>query len=318
MNIEQSISEGKYLARVVLPSEIDEARNIKYFEFDGENFQSDHNEGTLIIEPFREFSGIAPQPETTQMQHASVVAAALNEIDEGLIKKVVVSCIKHEPRNTKSLDVVFSELIANYPNAFVFVLNHPQHGAWMGATPELLLRKEDQNFQTVSLAGTQLYSGEKEIQWSDKLKSEQSLVTDFILESLSKCGAMNIASKGPYTSHAGPLVHLKTEIQFTGAIDSTEIIRQLQPTPAVCGVPRKAALQFIDRHSNFERRLYAGRIGLAMPNNRELHFVTLRCMQIFSDHFEIHVGGGIVAQSNAYDEWNETEIKANVLRKFLH
>jgi isochorismate synthase len=296
MNIEQSISEGKYLARVVLPSEIDEARNIQYFEFDGENFQSDHNEGTLIIEPFREFSGIAPQPETTQMQHASVVAAALNEIDEGLIKKVVVSCIKHEPRNTKSLDVVFSELIANYPNAFVFVLNHPQHGAWMGATPELLLRKEDQNFQTVSLAGTQLYSGEKEIQWSDKLKSEQSLVTDFILESLSKCGAMNI----------------------TGAIDSTEIIRQLQPTPAVCGVPRKAALQFIDRHSNFERRLYAGRIGLAMPNNRELHFVTLRCMQIFSDHFEIHVGGGIVAQSNAYDEWNETEIKANVLRKFLH
>jgi isochorismate synthase len=54
-----------------------------------------------------------------------------------------------------------------------------------------------------------------------------------------------------------------------------------------------------------------------MPSGDEIHFVNLRCMQVFDDHFELHVGGGIVAGSTAADEWHETEIKANVLRNLL-
>jgi isochorismate synthase len=50
----------------------------------------------------------------------------------------------------------------------------------------------------------------------------------------------------------------------------------------------------------------------------EIHFVNLRCMQVFSDHFEIHVGGGIVAGSTPEEEWHETELKANVLRNLIH
>jgi isochorismate synthase len=318
MSIEQAIAGSKYESWIVLPVEFDPTRNTQHFQLKGELFQSDQRDASLIVEPFQAYSGIASQPETTKAQHAQVIADALKSIQEGRLTKVVVSCIKHETRSSKSLDEIFKQLIENYPNAFVFALNHPQHGVWMGATPELLLRKEGQHFQTVSLAGTQSYTANNEIIWSDKLKQEQSVVTDFIIESIRDCAAKQVTINGPFTSYAGPLAHLKTEIRFTGEMTSHEIIKNLQPTPAICGVPREEAMKFIETHSNFDRRLYAGRMGLVMPDNRELHFVTLRCMQVFSDHFEIHVGGGIVAQSNAEEEWNETEMKASVLRTFLH
>jgi len=41
-------------------------------------------------------------------------------------------------------------------------------------------------------------------------------------------------------------------------------------------------------------------------------------MQIFDDHFELHVGGGITAGSIAKDEWEETENKANVIRSVIN
>lgn len=318
MNIEASIREEKYAAWVVLPIEFDADRTTLSFQFDGMNFYTDNNRIEMNVEPFRNYRGTAPQPETTQIQHASIIGAALKSISDGSLSKVVVSCIKHEPRKLQSLDSIFEQLVTSYPHACVFALSHPDHGIWMGATPELLLYKDGSNYRTVSLAGTQAYTDENIMDWSDKLKHEQSLVTDFIIESILKSGAMNIKSKGPYTSQAGPLAHLKTDILFTSERDSRDIIKELQPTPAVCGVPRDAARDFIAANSNFDRRLYSGRIGFKLSDNRELHFVSLRCMQLFPDHFEIHVGGGVVAQSNAEEEWNETEIKANVLRKFLH
>jgi len=187
----------------------------------------------------------------------------------------------------------------------------------MGATPELLLHKQELNLRTVSLAGTQPFDESASLVWSEKLKHEQQLVTDFITEKLAENNATDIGLQGPYTAQAGPLAHLKTDIRFHSDQSSTAIIGVLQPTPAVCGLPRESALAFILENANFDRRLYAGRIGILFPSGDEVHFVNLRCMQVFADHFELHVGGGVVAGSNATDEWHETEIKANVLRNLL-
>ncbi|MFM7729112.1 MAG: chorismate-binding protein, partial [Flavobacteriales bacterium] len=206
-------------------------------------------------------------------------------------------------------------LCGRYQNACVYALHHPTFGTWVGATPELLLHKKGSAYHTVSLAGTQSFSNE--LQWSEKLLREQQLVTDFIEQSILHCNGKIEKIHGPYTSQAGPLAHLKTDIHFSSEESSNLILTELQPTPAVCGLPREAARTFIHSHSNFERRLYAGRLGIHFPTDDDIHFVNLRCMQVFVDHFELHVGGGIVAGSNAEEEWNETEIKANVLRNLI-
>jgi len=56
---------------------------------------------------------------------------------------------------------------------------------------------------------------------------------------------------------------------------------------------------------------------LRFNSGDELQFVNLRCMQVFDDHFELHVGGGVVVGSSPEEEWQETEMKADVLRRFL-
>jgi isochorismate synthase len=317
MSINDAIAGNDFFASCVLPSEFDAERHCISFQLTAENDYRSKEDIRLDLAPFALCAKNDSQPATFQQNHEAAVNAALAAIENNILEKVVVSCIKHAPRNSTNLETYFHRLCNRYPHAFVYILNHPKHGIWMGATPELLLHKQGSQFRTASLAGTQPFLETKPIVWSDKLKHEQELVTEFITDKLSKIQASDIELNGPYSAQAGPLVHLKTDIRFQSQISSSVIIDALQPTPAVCGLPREKALAFIQQHADFDRRLYAGRIGLNYPSGDEVHFVNLRCMQVFEDHFELHVGGGIVAGSIAADEWRETEIKADVLRAII-
>jgi isochorismate synthase len=317
MSIDDQILNEEYFAHIVLPSEFDSKRSPIHFEYSQGKFLSLETSAEFKVTPFDRNDGRNPQPATTKSEHEAAVSAALIAIESGEVEKVVISCIKHEVRNLQSLQSIFNRLIDHYPTACIFIMHHPDAGIWMGATPELLLRKEKSHYQTVSLAGTQPFDANVHLEWSEKLIHEQEIVSKFILNELEQCNAENITGDGPYTVQAGPLAHLKTDIRFTSNLDSESIIAHLQPTPAVCGMPREKARLFIANHSSHSRRIYAGCIGILLPNGQEFHFVALRCMQVFDDHFELHVGGGIVAHSIAEEEWNETEMKANVLRKLL-
>jgi isochorismate synthase len=318
MSIDEAIANDRYFATCVLPTEDNAERKAIHFSYDGSAFLSAHGDIELTVAPFHPYNGNEAQLPTSQVEHAATIVEALHSIESGALEKVVISCIKHAERSSKSLNAIFEALIDNYPNACVYVINTPQYGAWMGATPELLLRKKGNEYHTVSLAGTQAFVSDNPLTWSDKLHREQSLVTDFILQTIDRCGAKQVTCVGPYTAQAGPLAHLKTDIRFSSENSSDNLIDQLQPTPAVCGLPREAARTFILSHAPFDRRLYAGRLGLRFSTGDEIHFVNLRCMQVYKDHFEIHVGGGIVAGSTPEDEWQETELKANVLRNLIH
>lgn len=317
MSIDEAIASQVFFAQCVLPTEFDSTRQRLALQLSTDGIYASQEGIRLDLAPFAPFSGNNAQSATAELDHARTVMLALQAIESSNLEKVVISCIKHAARTTTPLETIFERLIDRYPHAFVYVIHHEQFGIWIGATPELLLHKHGNTFRTVSLAGTQPFLDQHAFVWSDKLKHEQQIVTDFILEQIALNDATDIELNGPYTAQAGPLAHLKTDIRFQSNLHSREFIVALQPTPAVCGLPRENALAFIREHANFERRLYAGRIGLHFPTGDEIHFVNLRCMQVFDDHFELHVGGGIVAGSVAVDEWQETELKADVLRKLL-
>ncbi len=317
MNIESAIAKNEFFAILVLPLEFDARRSPISFRYTNGRFVDSIQSTELSIAPFHAYANNSAQEETPREVHALTIQSALQAIERGELEKVVVSCIKHAPRKNQSPDSIFHRLTEHYPNTLVYALHHPEFGTWIGATPELLLHKTGSHFHTVSLAGTQAYSDTRAISWNDKLRREQSLVTDFIVQTITQWGATDIDLNGPFTAQAGPLAHLKTDIRFSGTSDAKQLIAELQPTPAVCGLPRQAALNFLNAHSTTQRRLYAGTIGLKFNSRDELHFVNLRCMQVFDDHFELHVGGGIVAGSSPEEEWQETEMKADVLRRFL-
>ena len=156
----------------------------------------------------------------------------------------------------------FKKLLANYPNAFTYIWFHPKVGMWLGATPETLVQIKDNNFKTMSLAGTQVFNGTTNVSWHPKEIEEQQFVTDYITDKLiSIC---NKTAKGTVeTIKAGNLLHLKTMIsaQLKPETALINFIDALHPTPAVCGLPKLLAKQFILKHENYNREFYTGFLG---------------------------------------------------------
>lgn len=207
----------------------------------------------------------------------------------------------------------FQALEQKYSNAFVYLQYSPQFGMWMGATPEVLLTQDAIGFQTVSLAGSQPYNSEGLI-WQDKEIVEQQIVTDYIANIL-KANNVNHTMQGPQTIQAGKVAHLKTVFNLEAGFQVGELVHALHPTPAVCGMPRDAAMRFIVGNEGYNRSLYTGFVGVVQEKLNL--FVNLRCAQLFKNQALIYVGGGLTKDSIPEKEWQETELKAQTMLDVL-
>ena len=91
------------------------------------------------------------------------------------------------------------------------------------------------------------------------------------------------------------------------------MLKELHPTPAVCGLPKAEAYAFIPENEGYERRYYSGFIGWLDPEGATAISVNLRCMEIRSNEAKLYAGGGILASSEVQMEWEETEEKLKSL-----
>jgi isochorismate synthase len=251
------------------------------------------------------------------------VNTAKSRIEAGDFEKVVLSRIKIIERNYRAqLTKIFQQLTASYSNAFVYLFNAGGK-LWMGATPEPLMCSHKNELETVSLAATRRYSAENLnlYNWCKKERDEQNLVTCYIEKALEKFQVKGYSKTGPYTKKAGNLVHLRTD--FT--LDYNEVngqlgnlLSELHPTSAVCGLPKNAAMNYLLETEKHNRSYYSGYLGPVNLDERMLLFVNLRCMQVLADKLVLYVGAGITSDSVAEDEWDETEIKADTLLSVIY
>ncbi|MEZ5197568.1 MAG: isochorismate synthase [Bacteroidales bacterium] len=226
--------------------------------------------------------------------------------------------IENKPENFDA-GSFFINLQKAYPNAFCHLINIPGTGCWTGASPETLLRIDDTNAQTISLAGTQPFQ-EKNIRWQEKELEEQQIVTDYIERVFKKLEIKNYKKEKVQNLQAGNAVHLATTFSFDKSIVENQLgqfISELHPTPAVCGLPKEKALDLILQTEKHNREYYAGFCGPINHEDKTNLFVNLRCMKILPDKLALFVGGGLTAKSDALKEWEETSLKANTLMNIL-
>ncbi len=252
-----------------------------------------------------------------------LVKKGLEAIEKGTFHKVVLSRKEIVEISNLNIESLLNGLQFNYPNAFNYCFFHPKIGMWFGATPEQFLQTEDVKIKTVALAGTQLFS--QSIQWKSKEKQEQEFVTDFIVSNLEEfCAAITISE--PYTTKAGTIAHLKTDItaELHSKNDLGKLIDKLHPTPAVCGFPAGSAKQFILQNEEYKRTFYTGFLGelnidftTFKRDNSDL-FVNLRCMNIEKNTAAIYVGCGITKDSIPEMEYIETVNKSMTIRKVIN
>lgn len=254
--------------------------------------------------------------------HIELVNKAVKTIMNSDLQKVVISRKEEVLLAEFNFLNTFKKLLNNYPNAMVYVWFHPKIGLWLGATPETLLTLEDSIFTTMSLAGTQLFKGDLNVVWKNKEIEEQQLVSDFIEHQISSLSE-NFTIEKAKSIRAGSLLHLKSRVEGSLKSNSTlkELIMALHPTPAVCGLPRDMARDFIVNNENYKRDFYTGFLGeINRQTNNKLKsnlFVNLRCMNIIANKANIYVGGGITKDSIAEHEWQETVAKTTTMKSVL-
>lgn len=256
--------------------------------------------------------------EKSKENHIKLVQKGIDFIKEGNVKKVVLS--RKETLECNNFDMIntLKKMLNSYKNAFVYLWYHPTIGLWMGATPERLINVSNHKFKTMALAGTQLYKKLANVVWKVKEQQEQQFVTDFIIENIKE-SICNIKLSVPYTVKAGNLVHIRTDI--SGDLKSSNLLGNLivalHPTPAVCGLPKDKAIDFILENENYNRAYYSGYLGALNIDNSTNLFVNLRCMQLCNSMASIYIGGGITINSIAENEWKETVSKAEVMKRVL-
>lgn len=210
------------------------------------------------------------------------------------------------------LSDTFNTLCEAYPDAFVFMFSTPHTGTWIGATPELLLRKDGNRVMTMALAGTRQAGEDGE--WDIKNREEQQMVTEHITQMLSN-DCTTISYSRPHTLRAGNVEHICTDITATlsDVPHLEEILCRLSPTPAVCGSDRIESMRIIRETERHDREMYGGFCGPCELGCKTAMFVNLRSAKCSENELCVYAGGGITLLSDADAEWEETEIKSKTI-----
>lgn len=255
------------------------------------------------------------------------------KLKDGHFSKIVLSRCSEEKMTEKLCnEELFLRACNLYPRMFIALISMSKSGTWLMATPEILLENIGGNkWQTIALAGTMKLQGHlldfdipgcsiesNEINWSNKNIKEQQYVASYLKERLSRF-TDDITEEGPYTARAGNLVHLRSNFSFTLNTDTMlgELINELHPTPAVCGIPKAETYDYIRKNESNQRDYYSGFAGILGVNGNTHLYVTLRCMQIEDNRCRLYAGGGLLDDSDEEQEWAETEAKMETMRRCI-
>lgn len=264
---------------------------------------------------------------TDRETYLKIAKKGMNRINSGMLKKIVPARLEvidqppgFDPVNT------FQKLMESYSDAFISLISLPGQGIWMGASPEMLIRvNENDQFFTTALAGTQLYNPAVPLvkaPWTQKEIEEQAYVSRYIIDCFKKIRLREFEEVGPRTTRAGSLLHLKTDFQVDLKATNfpqlgTVMLKLLHPTSAISGMPKDQSHDFLIEHEQFDREFFSGFLGPVNVENTIDIFVNIRCMQILKSKIRLYAGAGITAYSDPESEWEETGHKIAVMKSRL-
>ncbi len=253
--------------------------------------------------------------QENQFEYEAKLGKVIEFIKENQLSKLVVSRRKVFDFEEKKINLsrTFLNLCKSYPNAFVYFFIKDGK-CWIGAFSELLGKfdKKTSEFETMSLAGT-LPVNET---WTAKEIEEQKPVTNFI-KNILKNYSSEVEQSETYDHISGNIKHLRTDFKAKIMSEDLEnLISELHPTPAVCGIPKDLCKSAIEKFESHPRNFYAGYIQVETEETVQ-YFVNLRCAEFFENACLIYVGGGITAESSPEKEWRETELKSEAILKNL-
>lgn len=256
----------------------------------------------------------------------ATVRDAVRTIRAGHLEKVVLAreVLATAPRDLDIVDTL-RQLRAAHPTCYVFGCWHGD-SAFIGATPERLVRLEGRDVQASSLAGSVSRGGTPEedaaqtalLFASEKDRAEHEIVRRALCAGLAEvCDDVTAASE-PSLLTLPQVHHLHTAVRarLREGHSLLQLVARLHPTPAVGGAPRGAALGFIHEHERMDRGWYAAPVGWLQRDRGEFA-VALRSALVTGAHASLFAGCGVVADSDPDQEYAESLLKLRPMEAAL-
>jgi isochorismate synthase len=264
---------------------------------------------------------------TPPSHYEDAVARAVERIREGELDKLVLAReVRVHAHGPVDPAPILGALRGAFPACFCFCVGTPEL-AFLGASPELLVRREGARAQTVALAGTTRRSADpaiddhlgEQLVRSPKDREEQAIVARRIESTLGPVSLWVAAAEEPGLVKVQNVQHLATPIraQLRDPLSAIELAGLLHPTPAVGGEPREVAEPLIPALEGLDRGWYAGPIGWTDLAEDGEFFVALRCALLRGPVAHLYAGDGIVRDSVPAEELAETEVKLEALLPLL-
>jgi isochorismate synthase len=209
-------------------------------------------------------------------------------------------------------------LAAGTPEGAAFLFTRGGR-AFLGATPERLVRVEGRAFRTVAIAGSTRRGRDAAedarlaaaLVASDKDREEHAVVVEMLRTELAPVAAELRVGAQPGVLALRDLQHLVTPVEgvLRERAGILSLAARLHPTPAVGGAPTDAALAMLAEHEGFDRGWYAGPVGWVGPDGDGELMVALRSGVVDGSRVSLFAGCGIVADSDGAREWAESRMK---------
>ncbi len=260
-------------------------------------------------------------------RYERIVSDAVERIRSSGIDKVVLAReLTVEAPAAHDPGALLGALRDLFPACFCFCFGTPE-ATFIGASPELLVRRSGAVAATVALAGTTSRSADPAVDdhlgeamlRSPKVRDEHGIVVRRIERTLRPHSVWVHAEGEPFVVKVGNLQHLATPIraQLAESHSAIELAAYLHPTPAIGGEPREPALELIDELEGIDRGWYTGPVGWMDAAEDGEFCVGLRSALLRDREAHLFAGCGIVADSDPAAELQESELKFEALLPLL-
>jgi isochorismate synthase len=257
----------------------------------------------------------------------AAVADATARIEEGEMRKVVLAReVIVSAASAHDTAALFGAMREQFPACFCFCCGTPE-AAFIGASPELLVRRAGASVSTVALAGSTRRSSDpavddhlgEQLLRSDKDRREQRIVAERIVRALRPHAVWVESAAEPEIVKVANIQHLATPViaQLAEPHSAIEMAGLLHPTPAVGGEPWPAAATAIADLEGMDRGWYAAPVGWMDATEDGEFCVALRSALLRDREAHLFAGVGVVAGSDPAAELAETEVKLQALLPFL-
>lgn len=254
-----------------------------------------------------------------------MIEQALSTFENSPLKKVVLSKILKLTLD-RSVDVprLLANIMAQNPSAYHFSVPL-NNSVLIGASPELLIRKQGNKIFSNPLAGSAKRlinldadrQAAKTLSNSAKDQYEHRLVVDAIRAALLPVVESLKTQEEPSLISTPTMWHLSTDIEATlptvNPPSMFDLIKQIHPTPAMCGTPTVSAQHHIAALEPHQRGFFSGLVGWCDSEGNGEWAIAIRCAEVSGNKVTLFAGAGVVPDSNPESEWLETSAKMRTM-----